>query len=202
MKKLVSLLIALALVFSLVACTLPNTGNNENQNTPGDSSNGTSSFDKNYVSFLSAYEEASRLGFEGNLDEFIALISGKDGAPGKDGADGISINNLFVDNKGNLIVLLSNGESVNCGKITGEEGKDGAPGKDGTDGITPTIEISADGYWVINGVKTEYKALGSDGKDGQDGAPGQDGTDGKDGEDGTTPTIEISADGYWVINGV
>ena len=31
------------------------------------------------------------------------------------------------------------------------------------------IEISEDGYWVINGTKTEYKALGADGKDGKDG---------------------------------
>ena len=31
-------------------------------------------------------------------------------------------------------------------------------GKDGADGVTPTIEISEDGYWVINGVKTEVIA--------------------------------------------
>ena len=31
-------------------------------------------------------------------------------------------------------------------------------GKDGKDGATPTIEISADGYWVINGEKTDVKA--------------------------------------------
>ena len=64
---------------------------------------------------------------------------------------------------------------------------------DDTNTTAPTIEISADGYWVINGVKTEYKAIGSNGKDG---------VDGEDGKDGVTPSIEISADGYWVINGV
>ena len=48
-------------------------------------------------------------------------------------------------------------------------------------GDAPTIEISEDGYWVINGVKTEYKA---------------------NGENGEAPTIEISEDGYWVINGI
>ena len=57
----------------------------------------------------------------------------------------------------------------------------------------PTIEISDDGYWVIDGVKTEHKAVGTDGKDGQDG---------KDGKDGTSPTIEVSSDGYLVINGI
>ena len=68
----------------------------------------------------------------------------------------------------------------------GVDGKDGVNGKDGKDGATPTVEISNDGYWIINGVKTEYKAIG---------------TDGKDGVDGATPTVEISNDGYWVING-
>ena len=61
--------------------------------------------------------------------------------------------------------------------------------KDKEDEEAPTIKISKDGYWVINGEKSDYKAVGADGKDGVDGA------------DGVTPTIEISEDGYWVING-
>ncbi len=52
---------------------------------------------------------------------------------------------------------------------------------------SPTIEISDDGFWIINGIKTEHSALG------------QKGDSGKDGE---TPTITISDDGFWVINGV
>lgn len=101
-----------------------------------------------------------------------------------------------------------------------------ACGANGKEGETPTIEISDDGYWIINGVKTEHKAIGTDGKDGKDGedvdsitstiAISDDGywiingiktahkaigTDGKDGKDAVTPTIEISDDGYWVING-
>ena len=48
---------------------------------------------------------------------------------------------------------------VGQGGMNGIDGKDGVDGKDGKDGITPTIEISSDGYWVINGVKTEYKAV-------------------------------------------
>lgn len=42
--------------------------------------------------------------------------------------------------------------------VQGEQGLPGKDGKDGVDGNTPTIEISEDGYWIINGVKTEYKA--------------------------------------------
>lgn len=37
---------------------------------------------------------------------------------------------------------------------------------------TPTIEISDDGYWIINGEKTDVKAEGVDGKDGVDGQGG------------------------------
>ena len=55
----------------------------------------------------------------------------------------------------------------------GKDGKDGADGKDGQDGLTPTIGISEDGYWVINGIKTTYKAIGTDGKDGVDGVDGK-----------------------------
>lgn len=41
----------------------------------------------------------------------------------------------------------------------GLQGPQGLPGKDGT---TPTIEISEDGYWVINGEKTDVKASSED----------------------------------------
>ena len=38
-------------------------------------------------------------------------------------------------------------------------GTDGKDGIDGKDGVTPTIEISDDGYWVINGEKTDVSAV-------------------------------------------
>ena len=131
MKRILLCMFLVALlVFSLASC---GSGNDE-----------TSEFNANNVSLLSAYNEAEKLGFEGTLEEFIALISGKDGAPGKDG-------------------------------------------------ITPTVEISSDGYWIINGEKTDVIAKGEkgdtgapgkDGEDGKDGAPGNDGVNGKDGAPG------------------
>ena len=42
--------------------------------------------------------------------------------------------------------------------VDGKDGINGVDGKDGKDGVTPTIEISNDGYWVINGEKTDVKA--------------------------------------------
>ena len=56
-------------------------------------------------------------------------------------------------------------------------------GIDGKDGITPTIEISDDGYWIINGLTTNNLAIGSNGKD------------------AISPAISVNDDGYWVING-
>ena len=55
-------------------------------------------------------------------------------------------------------------------------------GKDGDKGADASVwSIGEDGFWYKDGVKTDYKAIGTDGKDGQD---GKDGADGKDGNDG------------------
>ena len=61
--------------------------------------------------------------------------------------------------------------------ISNIKGPQGAPGS------TPTITISNDGYWVIDGEVTNKKAVG------------------EDGEDAEAPVITISEDGYWEING-
>lgn len=47
-------------------------------------------------------------------------------------------------------------------------------------GEAPTI--SEDGYWVVGGEKTEFKAVGTDGRDG---------TDGQNGADGYSPTATV-----------
>ena len=59
---------------------------------------------------------------------------------------------------------------IDLGEFKGDKGDAGA---------APTI--SEDGYWIINGEKTEFKATG---------------------DKGDTPAITISEDGYWVIDGV
>lgn len=81
------------------------------------------------------------------IDQINALIT-----------SGSVIKNVKQSSTG-LTITLSNGQSYNV-----INGKDGAPGTAWT--------ISDDGYWVKDGVKTEYKALG---KDGTPGAPGADG---------------------------
>ena len=51
---------------------------------------------------------------------------------------------------------------------------------DFTSGEVP-VEISVDGYWVIDGLKTKYKA---------------------EEHDGSAPVISINESGYWVVDGV
>lgn len=59
--------------------------------------------------------------------------------------------------------------------LPGEAGKNGSNGENG---LTPQIEIDDDGYWVIDGERTDVKAAG---ENGSDGAPGSNGSDGRDG---------------------
>ena len=58
-----------------------------------------------------------------------------------------------------------------------------ACGKDGQSN-TPTIEIGSDGYWYINGTKTDYKANGEKGEQGEKGDKGDSGEQGEKGDKG------------------
>ena len=156
------------------------------------------------------YAQAQELGYEGTLDEFIALISGRDGADGqdgedgKDGADGVGVQETYVDEDGHLIVVLTNGKTMDCGAVKGADGQDGEDGKDGADGqdgedgkdgadgvgVQETY-VDENGHLIVvltNGKTVDCGAVkgadGQDGEDGKDGADGQDGEDGKDGADG------------------
>ncbi len=74
-------------------------------------------------------------------------------------------------------VTMSDGTTQN---VTGINGKDG---KDGTE-----WSIGEDGYWYMDGEKTEHYALGTKGEDGEDGKPGV-----------TAPAPYINESGYWVV---
>ena len=90
--------------------------------------------------------------------------TGADGVPGQDGEDG------------------KPGQDGENGQ-DGKPGADGKPGQDGADGITPLLKIENE-YWFVsydNGQTWEklYKAIGVNGKDGQNGAQGAPGKDGQ-----------------------
>ena len=65
---------------------------------------------------------------------------GVDGVNGKDGEDGVGIESLIVNDSGHLVITLTDGTVSDLGKVVSD---------------VPTIEISDDGYWVVNGVKTD-----------------------------------------------
>lgn len=47
--------------------------------------------------------------------------------------------------------------------VNGAEGPQGIQGQPGENGVTPTVSINDEGYWVINGQVTTFKAEGKDG---------------------------------------
>lgn len=102
---------------------------------------------------------------------------------------GSVITNVESSAKG-VKVTLSSGETFEITNGTdgadGKDGKDGAAGKDGKPGSVVTI--GSDGYWYIDGVKTEYKAQGEKGEKGDQGETGPQGPQGPKGEDGKDAT--------------
>ena len=84
-----------------------------------------------------------------------------------------------------VTVTLSNGQSFNI--------KNGTNGVDGTPGTAWTI--SDDGFWVKDGEKTDYKAIGEKGDTGPQGPQGPQGPAGAAGSDATAASYE-----YYVPN--
>ena len=80
------------------------------------------------------------------------------------------------------VLLLASCLSLGSCRIVGIKGDTGptgpsdAQGEKGEDGRTPTISISEDGYWVIDGVKSTTLAQGVKGDTGDKGDSGEPGT--------------------------
>jgi len=91
------------------------------------------------------------------------LASCNEGVPGPQGEQGIQGEQGPKGEQGIQGEQGPKGEQGVQGE-QGPKGEQGIQGEKGEDGKTPTIEISSDGYWVINGLKTEYKAVNEEGK--------------------------------------
>lgn len=141
---------------------------------------------------LGVFSSCSKKDFQGDIDGINDRISKIDERVMKvekavetiNGqiAAGATITN--VDNLDNGIkVTLSNGKSYTI--VNGKDGRDGQDGAPGTPGTV--ISIGEDGYWYIDGEKTEYPAKGE---------PGAQGPKGEKGD-----TYEPNADGFWYLNG-
>ena len=72
------------------------------------------------------------------IDEAVKAIppakDGRDGKDGKDGADGLGIERPFQNEKGELVLLMTDGKERNVGRIKGSKGDPGTNGRDGKDG--------------------------------------------------------------------
>lgn len=98
---------------------------------------------------------------------------GLQGETGEKGEDGISIISVDLTSSDGLAdiytITYSDGTTSNFIVTNGKDGEQGIQGVPGKDGHTPVITISSDGYWIIDGVKTNTKAQGEQGEPGKDG---------------------------------
>ncbi len=97
---------------------------------------------------------------------------GADGAKGTDGTDGVDGKDADVWTIGpdgfwykNYVKYTDdNGNPVSA---VGKDGADGKSGNDGVDGKDADVwTIGTDGFWYKNNEKTDFRAIGKDGKDG------------------------------------
>lgn len=122
----------------------------------------------------------------------------------------IAANKTAIDEINKLIKsgsVITSVEDVTGGvKVTMSDGKsftitNGEAGAAGENGATWTI--GTDGYWYKNGEKSEYKAVGQDGKPGTPGTPGEPGAPGTPGTPGKDGDCYIPGeDGFWYKNSV
>lgn len=78
--------------------------------------------------------------------------------------NGVSINNVYLDESKHLIVTLSDNTNIDVGLVPtseGKPGKDGKDGQDGKDGATPFI--GENGNWWIGDTDTGHSASGGGG---------------------------------------
>ena len=144
------------------------------------------------VNGKSAYELAVENGYNGTLTDWLNSLIGKSGEKGDRGEPGVGIDEIHINENGELIITLSDNSVYNLGVIAGKNGQNGSDGTDGTDGNdgvgVSDILFNDYGELVISmSDGTSYNlgdisgADGQNGKDGEDGVNGQNGEDGKDG---------------------
>lgn len=168
---------------------------------------------------LSAYELAAEQGYDGSLEDWLKSLNGKSAYEiavenGYTGTEdewnkaiaNVSQNNVTIKNAefskdGDLIITLSDGTTINVGKVAGSDGKDGANGKNGTDGKNgvngkdgingangadgrsiSSASVNADGQLILafsDGSTVNLdKIVGAKGDKGDTGEKGADGRDG------------------------
>jgi hypothetical protein len=110
------------------------------------------------------------------------------------------------DNTYNMVVKMLNGTEITIGpneieNIFFNDGEIVVKGTKLEDLLKRLAEVKVwtigpDGYWYVDGMKTEYSSVGPKGDKGEAGYPGMAGKNGKDGT-----VVTIGEDGYWYLDG-
>ena len=136
----------------------------------------------------SAYEIAVENGFEGTEQEWLESLKGEPGEPGTSGSDGqngaagqdgVGVKDAEINDKGELVITLTNGQVLNLGVVVGADGEQGPEGPQGKPG-----EDGEDGEQGPEGPQGKPGEDGEDGEQGPEGPQGPQGEPGEDGEDG------------------
>ena len=100
----------------------------------------------------------------------VGNILGQQGQKGDQGDPGISVVSIEKTSSNGLVdtytITYSNGTTSTFTVTNGADGQQGIQGNPGSDGRTPEITISDDGYWIVDGVKTNSPARGEKGDQG------------------------------------
>lgn len=123
---ILSIVMLFCMVFGFGACNTNDTGNYKGDN------------DEQW-SVERLYVLAQENGFDGTLEDFIAMFkgeqgeqgekgeqgvkgekgdTGEQGEKGEKGSDGNGIKSAYIDNRGHLILVLSDGTEIDAGKVT------------------------------------------------------------------------------------
>ena len=159
-------------------------------------------------------------------DKGDAGINGTDGIDGTNGADGVGVANSEINALGELVITYSDGNTVNLGKVVGNDGAkgeqglqgvkgdkgdkgdagingtDGIDGTNGADGVGITdVTINADNELVLSFSNGNVINLGNiKGAKGDKGDTGLKGADGINGVDGVgIQNVDVSADGALTV---
>ena len=110
------------------------------------------------------------------------------------------------DNTYNMVVKMLNGTEITIGpneieNIFFNDGEIVVKGTKLEELLKRLAEVKVwtigpDGYWYVDGMKTEYSSVGPKGDKGEAGYPGMAGEKGKDGT-----VVTIGEDGYWYLDG-
>ena len=126
-------------------------------------------------------------------------LNGADGKDGTNGTDGIGVASSEINALGELVITYSDGNTVNLGKVVGNDGAQGVQGEKGDKGDQGIQGEKGDkGDQGIQGEKGDQGVQGEKGDAGINGTDGINGTNGADGVGITDVTI--NADNELVLS--